>query len=232
MNAKSQNCQNSQNPSEWLEERKQLEEVFGHRIYADNKSGVTIEFGTRSYFQLINTNDGVGVEKVEDPIQGARMTALPIYGLIPLLATRSKKFAELWREVPESLKAPYQVSGLPFESSIKDRDFIDAALWPEESIERSRALLGHCMTLAPEWTSACCLAIRGTYSKRESFMPELIMMGFKRSEMFSNSELDAKIGKVYPHRWENLSVQERRKDLRKTLQKLIGGNSNKQSPLR
>ena len=219
MNAKSQNCQKSQNTT-WLEERKQLEEVFGHRIYADNKSGVTIEFGTRSYFQLINTDTGTGIETISQSEQGARMQPLPIYGLIPLLAIRSKKFAELWREVPESLKTRYQVSGLPFKSKISDRDFIDAVLWPEESIERSRALLGHCMTLAPEWTSACCLAIRDTYSKRESFMPELIMMCFRRSEMFRHGELDAKIGKVYPHKWGNLSVQERRKDLLKRLRKL------------
>jgi hypothetical protein len=222
MNAKSQNCQNCQKPT-WLEERKQLEEVFGHRIYSDTKSGVTIEFGTRSYFQLINTDTSTVIETISQSEQGARMQSLPIYGLIPLFAIRSKKFAELWREVPESLKACYQVSGLPFESRIKDRDFIDAVLWPEESIERSRALLGHCMTLAPEWTSACCLAIRDTYAKREKFMPELIMMAFTRSEMFSNNELDAKIGKVYPHKWGNLSVQERRKELRRQLQKLIGG---------
>ena len=226
MNARSQNCQNSQNPT-WLEERKQLEEVFGHRIYSDSKSGVTLTFGKRSYVQLINTSDGVGADIVEDSPQGARMQALPTYGLIPRLAIRSKKFAKLWREVPESLKARYQVSGLPFESRITDRDFIDAALWPEESIERSRALLGHCMTLAPEWTSACCLAIRDTYSKRESFMPELIMMCFRRSEMLSNSELDYKIGRVYPLKWEKINTQERRKELRKQLRKLIGRNPKK-----
>jgi hypothetical protein len=226
MNARSQNCQNSQNPT-WLEERKQLEEVFGHRIYSDSKSGVTLTFGKRSYVQLINTSDGVGADIVEDSPQGARMQALPTYGLIPLLAIRSKKFAKLWREVPESLKARYQVSGLPFESRITDRDFIDAALWPEESLERSKALLGHCMALAPDWTLPCLSEIRGTYAKRLDFMPELIMMSFKHSEMLQHAELDAKIGKFYPDKWKSLKVQERRKDLRKRLQKLVGGNSKK-----
>jgi hypothetical protein len=227
MNAKSQNCQNCQKPT-WLEERKQLEEVFGRQTYYQDESGVTARKGTRSYLknvelQKLGSLTITGPKEFSETIQGATLKPLPVYGLLPLLATRSKTFKQLWIERPDTTEGIYDIIGKPYSSIITPSDFIDAALWPEESLERSKALLGHCMALSPDWTLACISELRATYAKRLEFMPELIMMAFKRSEMLSNDELGAELGQMFPERWGFVNITDRRKDLRKKLESLVSG---------
>jgi hypothetical protein len=164
-----------------------------------------------------------GVEEVIETIQGATLKALPTYGLIPLLATRNKVLRQLWGSVPAAIGTRYQVPGKPYTRATSGRDIVDAALWPEESLERSKALLGHCMAVSPDWTLACISEIRATYAKRLEFMPELIMMAFKRSEMLSNDELGAELGQMFPERWSFVNITDRRKDLRKKLESLVSG---------
>ncbi|MDQ8206677.1 hypothetical protein QEH52_04095 [Coraliomargarita sp. SDUM461003] len=212
-----------QNSEGWLEEIRRFEEIFGPRIYLDQKSSVTAEKGTRSFFQLTKEENGVGVKTVSDTIQGATMKPFLIYGLIPLLATRSVNFRKLWADIPSAIKTRYQVQGLPFTTQVNDRNFFSAALWPEEALDQSKSLLGHCMAISPDWTLACLSEIRATYSRRLDFMPELFMMGFRRSEMFSNDELGELLGKMYPSRWASVDVRERRKELRAKLQRIIKG---------
>lgn len=227
MNTKTQNCQNCQNPSGWLEEIKQFEQLLGGLIYADSKSDVIAKEGKRygGHRFLWDGDTFAGVEEISETAQGATLKPLPAYGLIPLLATRSKKFLELWLSIPDELKTRYQVPGAPFTRQLKDRDFVAAALWPEESLEQSKALLGHCMALAPDWTLACLSEIRGTYAKRERFMPELLLMCFRRSEM---AEPMAKGWKLLEEKYpslENVDIIERKKYLRKKLNSLARADS-------
>lgn len=213
------------NSKRWLEEIKQFEELLGGLIYAENKSDVKAKEGKRSFYRFTWKDELPGIEEITETAQGATLKPLPAYGLIPLLATRSKKFLELWRSVPDEIKTRYQVPGERFAQKLRDRDFMAAALWPEESLEQSKALLGHCMALAPDWTLACLLEIRGTYAKRERFMPELLLMCFRHSEMAEPMNNGwALLMEKYPS-LSDVDIIERKKYLRKKLNSLARADS-------